>query len=202
MRSALSLAILIIRCIIAPPEAGAQVPHEHLPLASDLGWEMEDAEGATTTIAVASTESLGGRACYRVEWSAAWSDGDAYQSEGWCPTEEGVVVVYKGVGATRIDFDRPYLMLARPLEASTSWSDTLLANGNVLYALDAVVAGEEDVQTPAGDYRAIRVTLRVRGAEIDRWYARGVGMVREATYAVMGDERVLFEDKRLTRQVP
>lgn len=167
-----------------------------------MGWKLEDADGAVTTIAVKSKQTLGEYECYRVEWSADWSQGNAYQSEAWCPTEKGVLVAYKGVGDAQIAFDQPYLMLARPLEESTSWSDSMLVNGNVLSTLDAVVGDEERVETSAGDYEATRITLRVRGGEIDRWYTRGVGMIREATYVVVGDDRMLVEDKRLYERLP
>ena len=89
------------------------------------------------------------------------------------------------------------------------WSDTLKASG-ASTPLGFVVGDEEEIQTPAGSFQALPVRIQVgeivggggAGGEIVRWYAEGVGLVREETYLAGEGGATLIEDKRLLERFP
>lgn len=192
-----ALLTVVAVCAVGSTQAGAQVPHDYLPLSPDVTWRFADLDGSVTDVSIASEQEVDGLACQRVEWSAEWSSGRAYQSEAWCPTEAGIRVPYRESVLRNFRYDQPYLLLSWPLESGRSWSDSLTVDGALLSTLDVTVGDEEPVHTPSGDYQALPVVVRVSGGEIVRWYAKEVGMVREATYLTSDGGRTLIEDKKL-----
>jgi hypothetical protein len=102
--------------------------------------------------------------------------------------------------AARIDqygevtkLDPAQTMIATPLKTGASWEfNGKLGDSGVHQHYD--VAGEEDVDLPAGKFHAFRVhgeqTAPVR-MTIDRWFVNGVGIVKDVTETKMPDGHVL-----------
>ncbi|MEM1116409.1 MAG: hypothetical protein AAF845_18350 [Bacteroidota bacterium] len=153
-------------------------------------------------MSIEAEEKVDGLTCFRAAWSADWNGWRTYQSEAWCPTEAGVLIPYRETFLGRSSFDRPYVLLSRPLNPGDAWSDSVMVGGALSATLDISVGEEEQIETPAGSYRALPVSIQVNGGAIVRWYAKGVGMVRETTYLAEGDELALIEDKRLSEHRP
>ena len=91
-------------------------------------------------------------------------------------------------GLTRVaadgkPLDKPATLLKLPAKAGTKWE---YEGGQATYT---VTKEDEDVEVPAGKYKAVRVELAADGAEARTilWFARSVGLVKMAT---AGTDRV------------
>ena len=155
-------------------------------------WVYEDADGARTTITVSADEDP---ACLQASWSSA-EVGDGYQWERWCEREGGSFVVAKAIRGRDLGTS-PVMLLPSPFRRGASWTGELTMNGRSQGEATLAVGAVETVATKAGTFEAQRVEVGVPGARVVRWYAAGVGMVREATYLGDGDAATLLEDKRL-----
>jgi hypothetical protein len=98
-----------------------------------------------------------------------------------------------------IKFDPPQPMIAMPLKRGASWDFDGQA-GDVKVHQHYEVTGEEDVQVPAGKFRAFRIRAEQTSPSpmtIDRWFAAGTGIVKDVTTmrATNGDllERISLE---------
>ena len=98
-----------------------------------------------------------------------------------------------------IKFDPPQTMVAAPLKQGATWNfDGRAGDLKVRQRYD--VTGEEDIEVPAGEFHA----FHIRGEQsspsrmtIDRWFAPGIGIVKDVTTtrATDGDllERISLE---------
>ena len=82
-----------------------------------------------------------------------------------------------------VELDPPQTMIAAPLKAGASWEfDGQVVDLKAHQHYD--VTGEEDVDVPAGKFRAFRIrceqTLPSR-MTIDRWFVREIGIVKDVT---------------------
>jgi hypothetical protein len=79
----------------------------------------------------------------------------------------------------------PQIMLATPLKAGTNWNfDATIGNTKVTQRYE--IAGEEDVDVPAGKFHAWRIHCEQTSpalATIDRWFVPGTGFVKVDTVA-------------------
>jgi hypothetical protein len=98
-----------------------------------------------------------------------------------------------------VKFDPPQPMIAIPLKRGARWNFDGRA-GDLKIHQDYEVIGEEDVQVPAGKFRAFRIHSEQTSPSpmtIDRWFAVGTGIVKDVTTmrATNGDllERILLE---------
>ena len=98
-----------------------------------------------------------------------------------------------------VKFNPPQPMIAMPLKQGASWNFDGRA-GDLKIHQDYEVIGEEDVQVPAGKFRAFRIHSEQTSPSpmtIDRWFAAGTGIVKDVTTmrAKNGDllERVSLE---------
>lgn len=90
-------------------------------------------------------------------------------------------VAADGVRAHRskgVLFDVPLLLFKFPLKAGDAWSGEAKAEGRPL-AYSFSTAAEEDVDVPAGTFRAFRVDWTMGATSGQTWLARGVGSVKE-----------------------
>jgi hypothetical protein len=97
----------------------------------------------------------------------------------------------------------PQKMVAMPLKIGTSWNfDGTI--GDTKVAQRYQITGEEDVNVPAGKFRAWRIHCEQalpRTATIDRWFVPGVGFVKVET-AVKGESGSLLQKSSLTLKEP
>jgi hypothetical protein len=105
-----------------------------------------------------------------------------------------VAVTDRGISIPRADGtdrDPPQFVLKTPVKVKESWE--VVVRRDKVFAT-ATVIGVEEVEVPAGKFKAVRVDLditeRVRDREIKStqscWYAVGVGLVKTA----VGDETI------------
>ena len=98
-----------------------------------------------------------------------------------------------------IKFNPPQTMVAAPLKQGATWNFDGQA-GDLRVHQEYDVTGEEDIEVPAGEFHA----FHIRGEQslpsrmtIDRWFAPGVGIVKDVTTmrATDGDllERISLE---------
>jgi hypothetical protein len=98
-----------------------------------------------------------------------------------------------------IKFNPPQTMVAAPLKPGATWNFDGQA-GDLKVHQQYNVTGEEDIEVPAGEFRA----FHIRGEQslpsrmtIDRWFAPGTGVVKDVTTmrAADGDllERISLE---------
>ena len=77
----------------------------------------------------------------------------------------------------------PQPMIAMPLKRGARWNFDGQA-GNLKVRQQYEVTGEEDVQVPAGKFRAFRIHSEQTSPSpitIDRWFAAGTGIVKDVT---------------------
>jgi hypothetical protein len=97
----------------------------------------------------------------------------------------------------------PQQMLVLPLQTGTAWSfDGMIGDTNVKQRYE--IAGEEDVDVPAGKFRAWRIhseqTMPTPGT-IDRWFVSGIGFVKVET-AVKGSSGLVLQKTSLKLKEP
>lgn len=93
-------------------------------------------------------------------------------------TDEGLFRM-SNLGTT---YDPPYCILRLPLKPGLTWTSEVTSGGNVRTTFKYKAIQEEDVEVPAGKYRAFRIEVdidtqgRTRKSVI--WYAPQVGIVK------------------------
>lgn len=88
------------------------------------------------------------------------------------------VIAVGAEGLSRVEsdgqpLDKPALLLKLPAKAGTTWDHE---GGGATHT----VVGEEEVEVPAGKYKAVRVDLAAKGSEskTSLWFAPAVGLVK------------------------
>jgi hypothetical protein len=108
--------------------------------------------------------------------------------------EQGIVCWARiNLDGEQINFNPPQMMIANPLKKGASWdfnSDTVGGELKVHQHYD--VLGEEDIKLPAGEFHAFHIQGEQTSPSpmtIDRWFAPGVGIVKDVTTmrTAMGD---------------
>jgi hypothetical protein len=90
-----------------------------------------------------------------------------------------------------IKFDPPQIMIGMPLRRGTSWNFDGM-DGDMKVRQRYKVIGEEDVDVPAGKFRAFHIHGEQTSPSpmtIDRWFVTGTGIVKDVTtmHAANGD---------------
>ena len=111
--------------------------------------------------------------------------GDALETVDLIAIEEGGISCPARMNADRsiVKFVPPQQMLALPMQSGKGWTfDGLIGETKVKQRYE--ITGEEDVDVPAGKFRAWRIrcgqTLPAP-ATIDRWFVPGIGFVKVET---------------------
>lgn len=192
---------LVLACAIFVPAfasaaagemPGADADGAIMPLAPGREWVYRDTTGETV-IRVAALERFAGVDCYRLDWVGVVP----FQSEYWQVRGDGIYVVGRRVMDRVTRFDPPYLLLRRGSVPGDSW-EAEARSGAMADIFRYSVGAEEDVVTPAGRFRAFPVSERGKALAYRRWYAPGVGMVKETTTLPDGsplDEKLLVRKR-------
>jgi hypothetical protein len=100
--------------------------------------------------------------------------------------EQGIVCWARiNLDGQQINFNPPQMMIANPLKKGASWdfnSDTVGGELKVHQHYD--VLGEEDIKVPAGEFHSFHIQGEQTSPSpmtIDRWFAPGVGIVKDVT---------------------
>jgi hypothetical protein len=98
----------------------------------------------------------------------------------------------------------PQIMLATPLKTGTSWNfDGSMTNTKVIQHYE--IAGEEDVDLPAGKFHAWRIHCEQTSpaqATIDRWFVPGTGFVKVDTVVKAPSGDVLQKSSLQLKEPP
>jgi hypothetical protein len=153
------------------------------PSASFDLTEPNEQEEFVVTYRLGSTQSLENKELRRLEIYR----GEALESVDLIAVEENGIVCPARAddrnGITKLN--PPQKMVAMPLKTGTKWTfDGTVGETKVNQRYQ--IAGEEDVDVPAGRFHAWRIhceqTLPTR-ATIDRWFVPGTGFVKVETTA-------------------
>jgi hypothetical protein len=122
------------------------------------------------------------------------------ESEGAVgPDQSQVRVTDKGlfrVSNLGTVYDAPYCVLQLPPKPGNAWTSEVVSGGTVTSTFKYKAVKEEDVEVPAGKFRALRIEVDVdgrgRASRSVLWYASRVGIVKmEREDADSGYVRVL-----------
>jgi hypothetical protein len=98
----------------------------------------------------------------------------------------------------------PQIMLATPLKTGTNWNfDGAIAGTKVNQRYE--IAGEEDVDVPAGKFHAWRIHCEQTSpapATIDRWFVPGTGFVKVETVVKAPSGGVLQRSSLMLKEQP
>jgi hypothetical protein len=164
---------------------------EFFPLDEGAVWTYQTSAGRDHIRRIVGTERVGDVLCSVVR------AGETEQH--WLAGSKEGISTHRARGVT---FERPALMIKFPLVKGDAWKgEAESAEGKIVYSFTNV--GEEDVQVPAGRYRAFRLEWILEGVQSrssgSTWLARGVGAVK-LSYVSGGVETVLelarFESPR------
>lgn len=111
-----------------------------------------------------------------------------------------------GGGDRKITYDPPQTILKFPLEKGKSWKWEGTVNkvfkGSVIYTVD----GMEEVDVPAGKFKAVKITAKAEFSGPDgktqksgasQWFVKGIGPVKTEAVILMNDkeEKIVSEMK-------
>jgi len=176
----LAAVALIVSCL---PLAAAPVPKGKAPLyhvttvGDKLTCEVKAGDAVTEhTDTVTAAEEKDGAVVVTVSRGAP---GRVKPAEKIVVSETGLMVVSDDFR----EYDPPVARLKLPAKAGDEW-DSTPANaklGDVTGRTNKVI-GEEEVEVPAGKFKAVRVdtTISLSGERfvVSHWYAPGVGVVK------------------------
>lgn len=155
---------------------------------------------------ISGTQELDGKKFLKFEMHR---DGIIATTELTTVDEHGIFVaarVNQYGELTRID--PPQSMIVAPLKAGASWQFDG-KSGDAIVHQDYKVIGEEDVDVPAGKFRAFHIQAEQKAPlrmAIDRWFVNGVGIVKDVTEVRMSDgdllRRVFLELKEKPKIAP
>ena len=183
MRASLLAALFLICACLTPSLAQTK---ELWPLAIGNEWNFNARAlganvGETMRLSITSTEKIGDTDTYVLTWSYP-SQGRVFQKEYYA-WKGGKLYAYKTLVDTQSNqLDPPMLMLDFPLSVGHKWTWNGYAGAN-----RGTVSGEvismERTTVPAGTFSAYKIRYLIRTGNSEatsvRWFAEGVGLVRE-----------------------
>jgi hypothetical protein len=173
------------------PQVEKQAAANYYPLKEGNKWHyrMELGEqSAKATIHVAKLETIAGVSLFRLEMSV----------EGNIAGIEHVSADKRGIFRHAFNdtpLPNPVTVLRFPVKDGDTWTETLTTEDGAAKVHGKVFAAE-DVQVPAGKFKAVRVQLEVEDDEAGTvtatyWFAADIGIVRQTVD--VGDQQIVFE---------
>jgi hypothetical protein len=145
----------------------ALLQQDYFPLEPGTTWTYRTDAGKDYVKRVLGREAVDGAECAVLQY------GDV--EKHWLSSSADGVRVHRSRG---VHFDKPLLLYKFPLGAGEAWTGKSSVDGaEVLYSFKA--AGEEELEVPAGKFKAIRVDWTMGQTRGTTWLAKGVGPVRE-----------------------
>jgi len=201
---ALLLAVCPLTCVSAeqliPIADGTTWNYEMIQERSESGnfdlTELNPKDRFTVTYRVAGTQSVDGKELRKLE---IYRDGALANTDLITVDERGVICSARTDGkGVLVKLTPPQTMLAAPLKTGGDWNfDGQI--GETKVSQHYQVAGEEDVDVPAGKFHAWRIhceqTLPT-AASIDRWFVPGTGFVKVIT-TINGPSGLLLQKTSL-----
>jgi hypothetical protein len=168
----------------------------------DVRHATTDADGKIRLLVlyrINGTENIDGKDLLKFEMHRG---GAITNTDLLTVNEQGIVCWARiNLDGELVSFNPPQTMIANPLKKGASWdfnSDTVGGELKVHQHYD--VLGEEDINVPAGEFHAFHIQGEQTSPSlmtIDRWFAPGVGIVKDVTTmrAARGDllQRISLE---------
>ncbi|HXX92507.1 MAG TPA: hypothetical protein VEN81_02675 [Planctomycetota bacterium] len=169
----------------------------YFPLGKGHKWVYKTDYDEDTLIVheVTASEKVGDAECLVVETRSInekESRNRLLRKEWLGVSDEGIRIHKIQRGRTEMDIETPFFKLKRDLRKDDEWEGEAKAEENPAkhhYRVET----EEEVEVPAGKFKAIKVMVKVESgsrhvAEGYEWYAKGVGMVKsEMTIKFQGE---------------
>ena len=149
-----------------------------LKVGSKWHYTLDPGNGqkSTVTSAIAAVETSNGKSLSRLEFTV---NGQITPNTEHLMSDENGVYRTK---SNRLDLNPPLCILKYPIKANQSWQSKPVIGGQ-LQAMTCREGAEEEIQVPAGKYRAIPCTIEMTqaGAKlmITNWFAEDVGVVKQ-----------------------
>ena len=202
----MKIAILILTAVPLAMISGGQI----IPTADGTSWRYNmteevgkgldirnakaDADGKIrqpVLYRIEGTENVDGKDLLKFEMHRA---GVLTNTDLLAIDEHGIVCRARiNLDGELVKFDPPQTMIATPLRKGIRWDFSGQA-GELKVRQHYDVVGEEDLEVPAGEFHAFRIHGEQTSPSqmtIDRWFATGVGIVKDVTTMRAADGELL-----------
>lgn len=193
-----ALAVLVL----ATASAAAAGPDAYFPMTTGASWTYRTADGPMMVMRVGAESNVGGQRCRLLETVI---DGAVTKAECYAAAADGVYVYQRRYPAGAVVLEPPQRVMAAPVRVGLRW-EWHGRFGDQAVVLQYTWARRESVVVPAGTFDGMQLYFAGAlgpGTQIQswRWFARGVGMVKEDSLVRQGGQtlRVYAE---LVRLVP
>lgn len=195
------LAVLAVSSssVSASPRAG----DSYYPLAKGSKWvySTDFAEDTELVHEVIGTEKIGDVECFIVEHKTVGPVlGTRVMRKEWVAADGDGILIHKvSRGKSELDVVKPFFKIKHVLRKDDEWKGQAKAEENPPQ-YEYRVEGEEDVEVPAGKFKAVKVHIKIESgtrhsAEGSEWYARNVGIVKsEITIRASGDDFTMVSE--------
>lgn len=196
----LGLAIasaLILAPVPRPAAASPAAGDTYYPLAKGGKWvySTDYADDTELIHEVTGTEKVGEVDCFIVEHKTVGPTlGTRVMRREWLAADGDGTLIHKvSRGKSELDVVKPFFKIKHILRKHDEWKGQAKAEENPPQ-YDYRVEGEEDVEVPAGKYKAVKVHVKIESgsrhaAEGTEWYAKNVGIVKsEMTIRASGSD--------------
>jgi hypothetical protein len=173
------------------PQAEKQTTANFYPLKEGNKWHYRmdvGEQSAQATMHVAKLESIAGVNLFRLEMSV---EGNVAGTEHLAADQRGVFRhAFNGQ-----PLSTPVTVIRFPVKEGDTWEETVTSGDDVAKVHGKVFA-EEDVQVPAGKFKAVRVQLEVEDEAVGTmtatyWFVANIGIVRQVLE--VGDDQIVME---------
>jgi hypothetical protein len=166
----------------------------YLPLKKGAKWVYKTDYDDTTEIVheVTATEKVGEVECFVVEHRTEFNAGqpDArvrMMRKEWLARGQGGILLHRTQrGPSEMKLDAPFFRLKEPLKKGDEWNGDAKV-GDTPTKWHQTVEGEEDVEVPAGKFKAWKVRYDIQTGERHRfegweWFVKDVGVVKTESH--------------------
>jgi len=164
--------------------------------------EPNEKERFPVTYRVAGTQKVDNKDLLKIE---VYRDDTLENVDLFAVDEHGIVSPARMDATGRLTrFDPPQMLVAAPLQNQASWNfDGKIGDRNVNQRYE--IAGEEDIDVPAGKFHAWRIhceqTLPALAA-IDRWFVPGTGFIKIVTIVKSPSGGMLQQTSLVLKEAP
>ncbi|HLY10425.1 MAG TPA: hypothetical protein VKW04_14075 [Planctomycetota bacterium] len=187
------------RPVSASPAAG----DTYYPLAKGSKWvySTDYADDTELVHEITGVEKIGDVECFIVEHKTVGSTlGTRLMRKEWLAADADGILIHKvSRGKSELDVQKPFFKIKHILRKDDEWKGQAKAEENPP-VYEYRVEGEEDIEVPAGKYRAVKVHLKIESgtrhsAEGSEWYAKNVGVVKsEITIRAGGEDFTMVSE--------
>lgn len=175
----------IVCCVLLLASAAACADDSYLPAGKDFTWTYDltmntqvggisvPVKGSATCVC-SGPEKIGDFEFWVYSWAEERRNHPKTEVKVWARCSPELVAVLKATGE---DFHILPMELKKTEKKEVK---VLLGDGDAVVA--STVVGEEEIETPAGKFKCVKVTaetsMRAIKASTTTWYAKGVGVVK------------------------